>query len=75
MSIYEHTYEDDFPKISDHFFEDFIKFTKSCPKPDKRSYHFQKFPKVVNISEVNRRFPRKKRQCFDHEATHLSTFY
>ena len=52
-------------------FEDFLRFTKSCPKPDKRSEHFQKFPKNVNFSEGNRRFPRKKRRCFDHVATHL----
>ena len=52
--------------ISQRFlFEDFLRFTNSCPKSDKRSEHFQKFPKIANISEGNRRFLRKKRRCFD----------
>ena len=49
-------------------FEDFLRFAKICPKSDKRSEHFQNFPKIANISEGNRRFLRKKQDVLNRSV-------
>ena len=58
---------DDFPKISKPLSEDFLRFSKTCPKVTRTLPNIpQKLPK---ISEDGRRLSMKTRRCFDHAPT------
>ena len=72
---YKHTnYDvlDDFPKISDHFPKNSKDFPKLFRRKDELFRTF--LGHFLKITDDNQRFPRRYRWCFDHTATHLSTF-